>query len=349
MTSEPIQPPASRRPAVARPADAARRDLGRRGHQLRAVGVRRGGRRAVPVRGGAAGGSRTSRRPASARRVDVPDLARLRPRGRPGPAVRLPRARPVRPVAAGCATTRRSCCSTRTRGRSTATSRPRAAGLRLRRRPAAATPCATTATRRRTSRGRSSCTTPSDDWGGRPAGRRRRGPTRSSTSCTCAASPSGTRASREPLRGHVRRARPPGRDRAPRPTSGVTAVELLPVHQFVARGPPAPRRGLRNYWGYNSIGYFAPHAGVRVRYRRRAGRRVQGDGAGAARGRHRGDPRRGLQPHRGGRTSRARRCRFRGIDNRGYYRLQPDEPRRYADYTGCGNTLHVAPPARAAA
>ena len=45
---------------------------------------------------------------------------------------------------------------------------------------------------------------------------------------------------------------------------GVTAVELLPVHQFVTE-PAVSRRGLTNYWGYNTIGFFAPHAAYAVR------------------------------------------------------------------------------------
>ena len=61
---------------------------------------------------------------------------------------------------------------------------------------------------------------------------------------------------------HVRRPRPPRDDRAP-PRLGVTAVELLPVHQFVHEHNLI-ERGLRNYWGYNTIAYLAPHDGLRV-------------------------------------------------------------------------------------
>ena len=82
---------------------------------------------------------------------------------------------------------------------------------------------------------------------------------------------------------------------------GVTAVELMPVHQFVPEHD-LPARGLTNYWGYNTIGFLAPHKAYSSSQQRgRAGRRVQGDGQGAARGRDRGHPRRGLQPHRRGR------------------------------------------------
>ena len=59
---------------------------------------------------------------------------------------------------------------------------------------------------------------------------------------------------------------------------GVTAVELMPVHQFVA-DRHLVEQGLTNYWGYNSIAFFAPHVGLRHRRARPAGERVQVDGA----------------------------------------------------------------------
>ncbi|MFS8204292.1 glycogen debranching protein GlgX [Streptomyces sp. CWNU-52B] len=123
---------------------------------------------------------------------------------------------------------------------------------------------------------------------------------------------------------------------------GVTAVELLPVHQF-AHEDHLLRRGLRNYWGYNSIGYFAPHAGY---------------AASGTNGRQVGEFKRMVRAlHAAGievildvvynHTAEASELgptlSLRGIDNRGYYRLQNDA-RRYADYTGCGNTLHVVQP-----
>ena len=89
---------------------------------------------------------------------------------------------------------------------------------------------------------------------------------------------------------------------------GVTTVELLPVHHSV---PEAflPARGLTNYWGYNTIGFFAPHAGYSAAARAgrpaRAGRRVPGDGGRPARRRPRGRARRGVQPHRRERPPRA--------------------------------------------
>ena len=66
---------------------------------------------------------------------------------------------------------------------------------------------------------------------------------------------------------------------------GVTAVELMPVHQFVS-DDHLPSAGLRNYWGYNTIGFFAPHnAYSSAGEPRRAGAGVQVDGPGPAPGR----------------------------------------------------------------
>ncbi|WP_097870113.1 glycogen debranching protein GlgX [Streptomyces sp. rh34] len=123
---------------------------------------------------------------------------------------------------------------------------------------------------------------------------------------------------------------------------GVSAVELLPVHQF-AHEDHLLRRGLRNHWGYNSIGYFAPHADY---------------SASGTAGQQVGEFKRMVHAlHEAGievildvvynHTAEAGELgpmlSLRGIDNRGYYRLRED-PRRYADYTGCGNTLHVVQP-----
>jgi len=124
---------------------------------------------------------------------------------------------------------------------------------------------------------------------------------------------------------------------------GVTAVELLPVHHSVSE-QQLTERGLSNYWGYNSIGYFAPDrrfasAGDRgeqvdefktlVKTLHQAGIEVILDVVynHTAEGSHRGPT----------------LC-FRGIDNVAYYRLRADDRRRYEDYTGCGNTLNMMHP-----
>ena len=130
------------------------------------------------------------------------------------------------------------------------------------------------------------------------------GATRSSTSCTSRASPSCTTGCPRSCAGRTPAS-------AARPSCeylrdlGVTAVELLPVHQFFSE-PALLERGLGNYWGYNTIGFFAPARGYSSSGDRgQQVDRVQADGEVAARRRHRGDPRRRLQPHRRGRRARA--------------------------------------------
>ena len=124
---------------------------------------------------------------------------------------------------------------------------------------------------------------------------------------------------------------------------GVTAVELMPVHQFVAE-QSLVGRGLTNYWGYNTIGFLAPHnryssAGQRgeqvsefksmVKALHEAGIEVILDVVynHTAEGDHMGPT----------------LC-FRGIDNAAYYRLSDSERWRYLDYTGCGNSLNARHP-----
>ena len=201
------------------------------------------------------------------------------PGRRAGPALRLPRRRAVGAGAAGCGSTRTSCCSTPTPARSAASSSAGPGDLRLR--PSAAPTGAATAQRLRAVRCRaaSSCTTTST---GATTGRcDGAGATPSSTSCTSRASPSCTTEVPEELRGtYAGLATPAVTDYLK--DLGVTAVELLPVHQFVSE-PAVAARGLTNYWGYNSIGFFAPHAATPRRGDRgAAGHRVQGDGQGAA-------------------------------------------------------------------
>lgn len=120
---------------------------------------------------------------------------------------------------------------------------------------------------------------------------------------------------------------------------GVTAIELMPVQAFVD-DRWLVQKGLVNYWGYNSIGFFTPEpryfgpggiAGFRETVRRLHGAGIEvildvvynhtaeGDQTGPT-------------------------LSFRGLDNASYYRLQDGQPRYYVNETGCGNTLNVAHP-----
>ena len=118
---------------------------------------------------------------------------------------------------------------------------------------------------------------------------------------------------------------------------GVTAVELLPVHQ-IAREHHLMARGLANYWGYSTLGYFAPHAGYAT-----AGRGEQvTEFKEMVRRLHRA----GIEvildvvynhTAEGGRLGPT--LSLRGFDNRTFYRLPRRSPWRYVDFTGCGNTL----------
>jgi isoamylase len=124
---------------------------------------------------------------------------------------------------------------------------------------------------------------------------------------------------------------------------GVTAVELLPIHH-IADESFLIERGLNNYWGYASIGFLAPHAlyaatGTRgeqvrefkgmVKALHRAGIEVILDVVynHTAEGNHLGPM-----------------LAFKGVDNASYYRLMPDQPRYYMDFTGTGNSLNPVHP-----
>jgi glycogen operon protein len=124
---------------------------------------------------------------------------------------------------------------------------------------------------------------------------------------------------------------------------GVTAVELLPVHHFVPEHHLV-QRGLTNYWGYNSIGYFAPHAA----YSSSGGGGEQvGEFKAMVRALHAA----GLEVildvvynHTAEGDHRGPTLAFRGIDNEAYYRLEQADRRRYTNYTGTGNTLNARNP-----
>ena len=124
---------------------------------------------------------------------------------------------------------------------------------------------------------------------------------------------------------------------------GVTAIELMPVHQFI-QDSHLLERGLRNYWGYNSVGFLEPHdeysaAGKNgqqvqefkqmVKALHEAGIEVILDVVynHTAEGNHLGPM-----------------LSFRGIDNAAYYRLMADDRRHYMDYTGTGNSLNMRHP-----
>jgi glycogen operon protein len=124
---------------------------------------------------------------------------------------------------------------------------------------------------------------------------------------------------------------------------GITALELMPVHQFV-HDKHLVDQGLRNYWGYNTIGFLAPHnaysssghRGQQVQEFKSMVRELHAAGIEVildvvynhtAEGNHMGPL-----------------LSFKGIDNGAYYRLMEDEPQYYRDYTGTGNSLNVRHP-----
>jgi isoamylase len=121
---------------------------------------------------------------------------------------------------------------------------------------------------------------------------------------------------------------------------GVTAVELLPVHHFVSE-PHLLRRGLTNSWGYNTVGFFAPHAaysasgtgGQQVREFKAMVRALHAAGLEVLLD--------VVYNHSGEGDEHGPTLSFRGLDNRGYYRLPPEDRARYRDVTGCGNTLDL--------
>jgi glycogen operon protein len=120
---------------------------------------------------------------------------------------------------------------------------------------------------------------------------------------------------------------------------GVTAVELMPVHKSVSQRQVTERE-LRNYWGYDSIGYFAPEltysgSGTEAEFKTMV-KRLHSAGIEVildvvynhtAEGNHLGPT-----------------LSLRGIDNAVYYHLNPDDPRYYLDFTGTGNTLNMRQP-----
>jgi isoamylase len=120
---------------------------------------------------------------------------------------------------------------------------------------------------------------------------------------------------------------------------GITAIELLPIHAMVD-DKRLLQHGLRNYWGYNSIGYFAPD----LRY---SATGTLGEFKTMVKTLHAA----GIEVildvvynHTGEGDHHGPTLSFRGIDNHVYYKLKKDNPRLYDDYTGTGNTLNAAHP-----
>ncbi len=125
---------------------------------------------------------------------------------------------------------------------------------------------------------------------------------------------------------------------------GVTAVELLPVHQFLTIGDLAGS-GLSNYWGYNTIGFFAPHDGYSAAVRAGHPGGQVWEFQAMVQALHRA----GLEVlvdvvfnHTAEGDQFGPTLCFRGLDNPAYYRLRPDDPRRYVDTTGTGNSVNAA-------
>jgi glycogen operon protein len=123
---------------------------------------------------------------------------------------------------------------------------------------------------------------------------------------------------------------------------GITAIELMPVHQFV-QDDTLQQKGLRNYWGYNTIGFFAPHN----EYAQDTdGQQVQ-EFKGMVRALHEA----GIEVildvvynHTAEGNHMGPTLSFRGIDNEAYYRLVEDDKQYYMDTTGTGNSLNVRTP-----
>jgi isoamylase len=123
---------------------------------------------------------------------------------------------------------------------------------------------------------------------------------------------------------------------------GITAIELMPVHQFV-QDDTLQQKGLRNYWGYNTIGFFAPHN----EYAQATdGQQVQ-EFKGMVRALHEA----GIEVildvvynHTAEGNHMGPTLSFKGIDNEAYYRLVEDDKQYYMDTTGTGNSLNVRHP-----
>ena len=124
---------------------------------------------------------------------------------------------------------------------------------------------------------------------------------------------------------------------------GVTAVELLPIHHFIDEGNLLDK-GLRDYWGYNTLGYFAPMSrysssgdtGGQVKEFKEMVKRLHAEGIEVILD--------VVYNHTCEGNERGPMLSMKGTDNTTYYRVSPDNARYYVDYTGTGNTLNVYNP-----
>jgi glycogen operon protein len=124
---------------------------------------------------------------------------------------------------------------------------------------------------------------------------------------------------------------------------GITAIELMPVHQFV-QDDTLQQKGLRNYWGYNTIGFFAPHNEY-------ASDQTPGQQVLEFKGMVRALHEAGIEVildvvynHTAEGNHLGPTLSFKGIDNQAYYRLVEDDKQYYMDTTGTGNSLNVRTP-----
>ena len=123
---------------------------------------------------------------------------------------------------------------------------------------------------------------------------------------------------------------------------GVTALELMPVHQFI-QDSTLLDQGLRNYWGYNTLAFLAPHSAYAAHGE---GQQVQ-EFKAMVKAMHAADIEVILDVvynHTAEGNHLGPTLSFKGIDNAAYYRLMEDDQRYYMDYTGTGNSLNVRQP-----
>jgi isoamylase len=124
---------------------------------------------------------------------------------------------------------------------------------------------------------------------------------------------------------------------------GITAVELLPVHHFLD-DRHLVEKGLSNYWGYNTLGFFVPAGRYSaadtpldtIREFKTMVRNLHSIGVEVILD--------VVYNHTAEGNQMGPTCSFRGIDNASYYRLSPEDPRYYMDFTGCGNTFNMRNP-----